>query len=301
MKRALVTGATCYLGRTLTRQLAAAGVTVHAVVRATSNRDRLADPLPRANVHVHDGTTESMIALVADAAPDTVFHLAGAYVRDPAPAEVAPLVQANLALGIQLLEAMRRLPRMPGLVAAGSHTEFFDADAPRPLNLYAATKRAFETVLDYYADAENLRAVRLVLFDTYGPEDWRRKLLEAIRDSLRLGTPLALPDEDAVLDLVHIEDAAAAFAQVGALLARDPESVAGRAFAIRHERRRISEIVALFEAAAGRRVVAEWGRYPLPARRIATPWLGPTPPGWTPRVALADGIRAVLDAAAPIR
>ena len=181
------------------------------------------------------------------------------------------------------------------VVNAGTHTQYYAANVGRPLDLYSQSKLAFQDALAYYADAYDLRHLTLILFDTYGPEDWRVKLPNAIAEAMRTNTKLSLPQEDVLMDLVHVADAAAAFVCAARLLESDPASVAGRHFAVSSGRRlRLSELVRLFEVAAKKQVALQWGHYKLPKRRIDVPWDGPRLPGWSPAVRLEDGIREFL-------
>jgi nucleoside-diphosphate-sugar epimerase len=233
--------------------------------------------------------------IVAETEPDALFHLAGVYRRQPRPEEIEPMLIANYVLGVQLLEAIRCAGSKAVVVNVGTQHQYYAGNIERPLDLYAQSKQAFQDALAYYADAEGLRHLTLILFETYGPEDWRAKFPAAIADAMRSNTGLPLPEEDMIIDLVEVSDVAAAFVQAAYLLESDPASVAGRSFAVSSGRRlRLSELVRLFEVIAKKQVALEWGRYKLPKRRIDAPWDGPHLPGWSPAVRLEDGIREFL-------
>lgn len=295
MKRVLITGATSFLGRELAGMLMAQGVEVHAVVRPGSQLSRF-DRLPeRPRCHVHDGSAAGLADLAAAIAPDTAFHLAGSYLRDHRPADVDRLIADNVTIGAQVLEAIVRAD-CRRLVVAGSYFQFMSGAAPRAVNLYAATKLAFESLLSYYRDAFGLAAATLIIFDTYGPTDWRPRLMAALRDAVRNGTTMPLPEQDPVVDLVFGSDVAAAFIQAAELLDRDPAAIDGGAFAITSgERLRLSELAALFGEIGGRPVDTRPGAWPAPPRGVAIPWSGPPLPGWRPTVPLRQGIRIMLD------
>ena len=294
MKKALITGSTSYLGLALTERLMAEGAEVHAVLRPSTDTKHF-DRLPGAPaMHIHDGETDSLARILAEAAPDVVFHLAGRYLRDVEPDQLEPLLRDNIVFGTQLLAAMRRAGAGL-LVNAGTYAQYFHSDTYRPLNLYAATKQAFEDILAYYAEVGGLLATTLVLFDSYGPGDWRGKLVSAIGQAQMNGEPLALPSADVHLDLLHIDDVVAAFVQAGRLLEESPDEVKGRVFAVSlGETHTIEELVTIFEEEAGTPVTRDWGAFPLPGRRVIKPWRGPSLPGWKPKVSLREGIRRTL-------
>ena len=65
---------------------------------------------------------------------------------------------------MQLLEGMRVFG-CPRMITAGTYLQHYETDAFRAFNLYAATRQAFETVLEFYVDAYEISAVRLTLAD----------------------------------------------------------------------------------------------------------------------------------------
>lgn len=289
MKRALITGAGSYIGFKLTERLAADGVEVHVIVRPQSDLSRLPRCISDNHRHCHDGTTEQMADIVGHANPDTAFHCAGLYLREPKPSDIVSLMTSNYIFGIQLLEALRRLTATANVIYAGTYSQYYMSATPRPLNLYSAAKQAFADALSLYADLYGFRTIQLVLFDNFGSDDWRPKLLKAMVDAVRSGKELPLPDEDVTIDIMHIDDVVSAFLSAANLLETDPKAVSSKTFSVSYGKRyRLSELVALFEQVSGRRIVTRPGGYRLPERRISNPWTGPTLPGWTPKVAIDD-------------
>ena len=211
-KKALVTGATGYLGLLLVRALGADDVEVHVVTRPGSDTSRL-EALPNPT-HLHQAIPgeDTLGAIVAAARPDVVFHLAAHYVREHESADVAPLVTSNVLLCAQLADAMSQSGGV--VVNVGSYFEHYDIDAGtddyRPLNLYAATKRACADILEFYFDAGHLTGLHAVLYDVYGPGDWRNNLPAALVRAQDRGEPLPLPEEPTRVELTHVADAVAA-------------------------------------------------------------------------------------------
>lgn len=300
MKCAFVTGASSFLGINLVRRFLDAGIAVHALVRSTTDRVPFERMTRGATLHEHDGTLASINAAFDACEPQVVFHLATKYLRQHRPEDIDDLIEANIRFGAQLLEAMvsAGIKRLVNTGSAFQHFEVEGDDAYRPLNLYAATKQAFDDILAFYADAHGVKSVTLKLFDVYGPGDSRPKLMTAVREAQLTGTPLPLPGDDGIeLDYAYVDDVVDAFVHAAQLLETDPEPVAGRSFAVSSgHRHTFEEIIAAFEAVDGRPVKRAWGSYTMPERVIRNPWRGPSLPGWRATTSLKDGIRRMLSA-----
>src|SRR5882762_10160302 len=102
-RRALVTGATGFVGGHVARRLMKAGWNVHVLVRPSSDRRKLSVVQNSVDIHVHDGTTEGMLEIVRAADPHTIFHLAATGGAEHRLEDVVTLVQSNVFLGTQLV------------------------------------------------------------------------------------------------------------------------------------------------------------------------------------------------------
>jgi nucleoside-diphosphate-sugar epimerase len=131
-------------------------------------------------VHEFDGASSTMDEIVKRSNPDVVFHLASLFLSQHRPENVEPLIQSNLLFSTQLVEAMVN-NGCKLLVNTGTSWQHFEDAHYSPVNLYAATKQAFEVILDYYVEAKGLALISLALFDTYGPGDPRPKLFSLLR------------------------------------------------------------------------------------------------------------------------
>ena len=94
--RALVTGASGYVGGKIAGQLLARGDSVHVVLRPTSDASTLPAGI---TLHRFDGSIASMQQIVAAAAPEVTFHLASLFIAEHKPEQILPMLEANLAFG----------------------------------------------------------------------------------------------------------------------------------------------------------------------------------------------------------
>jgi len=287
--RALVTGATGFIGRHLVRHLHTAGWEIAVL----SRRQSQSTEAPTQSF-LYTGQTAEVMRAVADFRPDTVFHLASLFLVQHTAEQIEPLISSNVLLGTQLLEAMRDAG-IHSLVNAGTAWQNFAGDAYLPVNLYAATKQAFEDILLYYVETGGVRAVTLKLFDSYGPGDTRRKLLTLLLDSLRTGEPLAMSGGEQVLDLVHVDDICRAFLRA-AELASDPSQPGNAIYSVSGgQRRTLRAVVETLGQVAGHSLPIVWGARSYREREVMLPWTGPSVPGWQPCISLENGLRSLLD------
>jgi len=289
MKTAVITGVTGHVGRELGRQLASLGVRVHGISRRDIPFDH--DLLPGVQFHRYDGSGESLVDALERSRSDVVFHLAAMPCRDHSVADVSPLVDANVRFGAQMLEAMR-VAGVPNIITAGTYLQHGDSERYRALNLCAATKQAFEALLEFYCDAFPMRGMRLTCCNVYGEGNARPSLIGDIARAFREDIPLQLRDGEARVDPVHVEDVAAAF--VCAWSAIEHESSRLTRYSISSGSDiSANELVKLFERISGRLAIV----HALPSAhtpRRMRPWRGLPVPGWRPHIDLNEGLARLL-------
>jgi len=290
---ALVTGATGFVGGRLVRRLLTDGWETHAIVRPSSNATTLCGVLGSGNVHEHDGSTSGLINIVGSIHPLAVFHLASAVITDYAAADVEPLIRSNILFGIQLLEAMT-VAGVSDIVNTGSYSQHYEGREYSPVSLYAATKQAFQDILQFYSEVRGLRAVTLELPDTYGPDDKRSKLLSLLDRVARSGETLQMSPGEQLLDLLHVDDVVHGYevAADGLLSGHLPSPSEYQLSS--GSLMRLKDVVELYRQATGRTVSVAWGGRSYRAREVMEP-RSPVSvlPEWQPCISLKDGFAAL--------
>lgn len=288
-RRALVTGASGFVGAALARRLLADGWEVHVLLRESSSADGLPAADARLQVHRHDGSTLQLIDIMRAAAPQAVFHLASLFLAAHQPQDIERLINANLLFSTQLVEAMAACG-VRKLVNTGTSWEHYQDQAYNPVCLYAATKAAFSALLRYYVEVHGLRVVTLKLFDTYGAGDTRPKVLNLLKRLANDGSSLAMSPGEQLVDLVYIDDVLDAFLLACQQLDTQPQPMeeygvsSGQPLPLK-------DIAALYAQVSGKPLNIEWGGRPYREREVMVPWHSyRSVPGWQPRVGLAQGL-----------
>ena len=155
--RALVTGGSGFAGRHLL--------------------ERLDDPVAPTRQELDLLDARATRAAVRDAAPEVVFHLAAIASVGRSWDAPAETLTANLAITANLLEAIRLEAPASTLVLISSGEiygppEYLPVDesaALRPQNPYAVSKAAGDLLAGQYADAHDMRVIRLRPFNHAGP------------------------------------------------------------------------------------------------------------------------------------
>lgn len=282
MMRVLLTGGSGFLGGRLVRAMSARGWQVAALGRRE---------VPKVRNFSIVGGLPAMTSALTEWKPDVVVHLASLFLASHRAEDVDRLIDANIQFGARLLEAMQQAGSRR-IVSAGTMWQHHDDASYAPVNLYAATKQAFEDLCRYYVQAHEMAAWHLHLTDTVGVDDPRPKLFRLLDDARRAGTTLAMSPGEQRLDLLDAHDVTEGFMHAATEAVR--QGPGERVFALRHhEQWTLREVVDCYRRHAGGPAV-EFGARPYRPREMMSPPTRPaTLPGWTPVIALEAAIRAV--------
>ncbi len=231
--RAVVTGASGFVGANLARRLLANGHEVHLLLREGDGRARwrVDDLADHAAIHPADlADPDAVESALLAIRPDRVFHLAahGAYSWQT---DHAAMVAANLTGTMNLARAV--LKSGAGvLVNTGSSSEYglkdhapSEDEALEPNSAYAVTKAAGTHFCRMTARAAGVPMPTLRLYSIYGPwEEPGRLVPDLLRAAMRgEWPPLAAPG--IARDFVYVDDACDAYLRAAAGPHADPGAI----------------------------------------------------------------------------
>ena len=306
--RALVTGATGFVGAHLARYLVGLGCDVHVLCRPDTDMARLADIRHAVVAHVADlRESERVTAAVATVEPDRVFHLAAATMHAGRSPGVGEQVMTNLGGTVALMEACREL-ELDAFVNVGDAFEYGPGEGPiaetapcRPTSLDGITKLGATLYGRSLAQSAGMPIVTVRPFSIVGGADDPARLVPRLVETARTGSPLALSDRRIVRDFVSVGDAIELF-----VLAAD------RALDLRGRilncgsgtPTTLGELVGAVERVTGSVVAAEWGGFPVAAHDRRHPIADVAAAralGWRPSVPLDEMIEQLWTAGTPVQ
>ena len=303
-KNVLVTGAAGFIGSHLSAALLAQGALVTGIDCFT---DYYARKVKEANLAVNSGHERFRFVETSIADADLpslldgvthVFHLAAqAGVRKSWGRDFQIYTINNVDATQILLEACVGRP-LEKFVYASSSSVYGDAVAmpmtetalPQPLSPYGVTKLAAEQLCHLYAINHGVPTASMRYFTVYGPRQRPDMAFHRFIKAALTGTPIALyGDGNQTRDFTFVTDA------VAATLAAAERGRPGDAYNVGGGSRvSMNEVIAIIENLTSRKL--EVDRQPAQKGDMRDTFAGTGRAqqdlGWTPKVALSDGIRA---------
>lgn len=291
MKRAIITGATGFVGSNLCKYLVENNWDVSIISRSSTDYTNIKSLLDRIRLFEYDGNIGKLINFFNENKADVVFHLASLFVAEHEPSQINMLIDSNIKFGLHVLEAMKESNTMQ-LINTGTSWQHYQTNEYNPVNLYAATKQAFESLIKYYVDAKYIRCITLKLFDTYGETDTRPKLINLLNKFADENIKLNMSPGEQVLDLVHINDVVKAFVKAYEILTSNC-AIDFDQFAVASGKKiRLKDLIKIYEKVTSKKINVCWGGRDYRKREVMELWSGyKLLPDWECTISLEDGLR----------
>lgn len=240
-RKVLVTGGTGLVGGWLIKELISEGAEVVALVRDHCPRSMVwRENLLERCVVVKGSLTDAPLLrrLLAEYAPQTVFHLAAQTQVGIAKTDPVGTLEANVQGGWTLLEACR-VCGVPQVILSSSDKAYgSSADLPyretHPLQgrfPYEVSKSCIDLIAQMYALTFGLPVCILRSANVFGGGDlnFGRTVPGVIRETIHNRRFVIRSDGKCVRDFLYVEDAVRAYMRLAECLDADP-SIAGEAF-----------------------------------------------------------------------
>ena len=302
-RNVLVTGGNGFIGSVVLRKLIEVHDTPIIIRRNSSDMWRINEIIDHIVVYNIDNLPLSKVFEMERI--DAVINLATYYRKFDLYEDIDKMVDSNIKFPTQLLQLCKE-HNIPIFVTAGSYFQheinyksINGSSSAVPRDFYAATKNAFERIMEYYSSNGNIKTVELVLSTPYGEMDHDEKLIPyVIRQALR-NSPVKLSQGFQRLNLVYVEDVASAF--VSALDLSAGGSSGNPIIDIANNKSySIRDIVEIIENLLEMHIDANWnslhtGKIDLVAELTIDNSRSQEILNWKPKVDIYEGLRRTIE------
>lgn len=287
----LITGATGFIGQNLVGKLMQEHE-IHVIIREHSDTSAI-----NQDVKLFKYTKDPMqlIAYLQEEKFDGVIHLASLFLAAHTPQDISKLIQSNITFGTELLEACVS-SNVTWFLNTGTFWQHYENHAYNPVNLYAATKEAFEDLAKYYTQTSHLVFTTLKLNDTFGANDIRPKVFNLWEKISATGETLSMSEGEQLIDISYIDDVINAYITLIHSLHKDSHKHQNKSYVVTNkDKLTLKELAKLYEQVTNSKLNIEWGGREYRPREVMTPYnMGETVPGWEQQYTLADAIQKTM-------
>lgn len=238
--RAIVLGASGFIGRWVARSLLDRGARLYLIVRDRARSERIFYDYSISGEIVEldvgsVGAARRLFEIIEAVEPSITFNLAGYGVdRSERDEEAAYRINADLVQALCEAIAKKRDAAWQGqdLIHVGSALEYGEIGGdlaedspPRPATLYGKSKLAGTQALAHCCRAYQIKGVTARLFTVYGPGERAGRLLPSLIETSRAGEPIQLTEGRQRRDFTYVADVAEGLLRLGLSLATPGEAV----------------------------------------------------------------------------
>ena len=270
IKTAILTGATGYIGKHVTKHLLLDGWRVIHLLRKRKNKKIWNDKVKCYNIK--NTFTNSRILKKLNKKNTIFIHLAShSSIKDEVK-NCQNYINSNISLGTKLLSFMQK-NSFNKLITSETYWQFNQKGEFFGNCLYSETKNCFSIIAKYFHRKYNFSVHCLVLYDVYGPDDNRRKILNMIIDSYKNKSILKLTPGKQFVDYTFIDDVAMAF-----VVAANKMLLVNKNKFIRNTVRSMNEkkfkvYIKIAQEVLNLKFKIKWNGKNYPKHQIMKPWL----------------------------
>lgn len=227
-----------------------------------------------------------------------ILHLATKYIQSHTPEDIQTLIDSNIAFGSEILEATMDLkPRF--FINILTFSQFANSHTYNPASFYDATKQAFYEIIELYKNAfKETRFLHILLYNTYGGNDTRDKILNLWDKISQNGEDLAMSAGEQCIDISHIDDVVRGLD----MAIKSAESLdCSKIYTLENfPRYTLKEVAKIFETATKRELKIAWGAKPYRKNEIFSPVSSADSPAFVKlpkyeaKISLESGIKQVF-------
>ena len=201
MKNILLTGSTGFIGSELLRYLSSYNkvyITVRKKFKINSNNKNI--------IKIYFNSHKNLNYKIKKLKIDTVVHCATHYVKNHNFKDIKELSESNILFGNIILENLK-IMRVKKFVNFSTVWENYDGKKDNCYNLYSAYKAGFGKIISFYKkENKNIKFLNLVISDTFGLRDKRKKLVNLLKTNYKRNLVTKVISKNLYINLLNVKD-----------------------------------------------------------------------------------------------
>lgn len=293
MQNILITGATGFIGKHLVRRFSQdKRYRVIILVRENSNLNIIKDYKDKISIYEYKSDYQSVENVFKNNKICYVFHLAAFSCYDHKSEDISDMIDSNIKLGTFILESMQKY-QCQYFINTSTYWQNYQNNNYQPICLYAATKEAFEKIIDYYCLDKKFKAISLKLYDVYGYDDHRKKLLNTLL-TRSTEDSIDLTAGEQKLYMVFIDDVIDAYINAMNIIkiSKKQHSVYG---VYGKDKYSLKEIIKILQELSNKKFNINFGKIAYHKFQIMDPVNVKKLPKWNAKISLKNGLKIILD------
>lgn len=294
MKKVIVTGATGFIGSNLVYKLIENGFEVGILCRDLSRVDMLSSLENKIKIYRTNDDLNKIIDVFKEFQPDCVFHIASLFIAEHSKGDVDKLIKSNILYPNIILEAMKECG-ITNIINTGTAWQHYSNEEYNPVCLYAATKEAFEKLAEYYVRALEFKCITLKIFDSYGPNDNRGKLMSILKNKALNKEKLHMTEGNQKIDLTHIDDITNGFIKAYEYLDTMDLGKHEKYALCTGRELTLKKALEIFQKETGYKLDIEWGAKNYRKREVMNLWTTYKKlPNWESNISFEEGVKTIV-------
>ena len=201
MKNILLTGSTGFIGSELLKYLSNYNkvyITVRKKYKINLNNKNINK--------IYFNSYKNLRYKIKKLKIDTVVHCATHYVKNHNFEDIKELSESNILFGNIILENLK-IMRVKKFVNFSTVWENYDGKKDNCYNLYSAYKAGFGKVISFYKkENKNIKFLNLVISDTFGLGDKRKKLVNLLKTNYKRNLVTKVISKNLYINLLNVKD-----------------------------------------------------------------------------------------------
>ena len=198
-KKILLTGATGFIGSRILNFLLKREIFVYALIR----KKKRTSLIKRKNLSViYYKDYEEIKKKLSKINVNTLINCSTHYNTSQQDKEIIKMINSNILFPTLIINNLKN--KIKNYVNIGSMNEYSHKNINLPLNFYGLTKKMFEKIGSFLFSNYKVNIYNIKLFDTYGDNDKRKKIIPTIISNYKNKKRTVLVSQNLFLNAVNV-------------------------------------------------------------------------------------------------